>query len=192
MNELGLKKNGYALLTLHRPSNVDEKNTFADIADILMEVGHRIPVIFPVHPRTRKNIELFGLAHYFRDCSGRGVHAAEKGVFLVPPMGYLDFLSLMQNSKFVITDSGGIQEETTVLGIPCLTVRENTERPVTVREGTNIIVGRSKKKIREEVGKILAGRVKKGKVPKLWDGKTARRIVKAILKIKTRKEGART
>ena len=183
LKKLGLKKGTYALLTLHRPSNVDKKEIFIDIVNALEEIGECIPVVFPIHPRTRKNIGLFGLSRYFVDCSNNNQSISRNGIFLLPPLGYLDFLSFMKNSKFVMTDSGGLQEETTVLGIPCLTLRENTERPITVSEGTNVIVGKDKRKIIKEAFNILSGRKKKGKIPKYWDGKTAKRIVKKLLEI---------
>ncbi len=157
----------------HRPSNVDDKRNFSSIVETLEEIQARIKIVFPTHPRTKKQIENLGLEDKF---------ANMQNTILAEPLGYLDFMGLLSHSKFVLTDSGGIQEETTVLGIPCLTLRKNTERPVTVEEGTNVIVGVDKERIVEESYKILDGVGKSGKVPKLWDGKTAQRIVKILTK----------
>ena len=169
----GVKKEAYVLLTLHRPSNVDNKETFLRIIRALDEISKHLPIIFPIHPRTEKNIELFGLKRYFKSAN----------IKLIKPIGYLKNLNLMLNSKFVLTDSGGIQEETTVLKKPCLTLRENTERPVTETIGSNTIVGTNTKKILKEFDKIMSGKYKKGKIPKYWDGRSSERIVK-ILKSK--------
>jgi len=159
----------YALITLHRPSNVDDKNTFSRVLNAVDEVSRKIPIIFPIHPRTRKMTEKFGLSEKL------------KPLHVVKPLGYLDFIVLEKNAKFVLTDSGSIQAETTYFGIPCLTIRENTERPVTISIGTNKLVGTDKDKIVEESLNILDGENKKGHIPPLWDGKTAERIVDVIL-----------
>ena len=172
----------YALLTLHRPSNVDEEKSFQKIVAALELIGKKIPIIFPVHPRTKKQLALLGLKETIRfhniqervDLSSPGIHGLD-------PLGYLDFLSLMTRAKLVLTDSGGIQEETTVLGIPCLTLRDTTERPITIKEGTNILVWNDTPQIIEEAFKILEGRGKKAKIPEYWDGKTAERIVKILV-----------
>jgi len=170
--ELGVGASRYAVLTLHRPSNVDECKTFERILEALEEIGQRIPVIFPVHPRTRKTIAEFGFA-------GRIERA--KGLRLIEPLGYLDFLNLYSGARLVLTDSGGIQEETTVLGIPCLTLRENTERPITVEMGTNTIVGRDPEKIKTAAFAALDGSKNSSqRVPPLWDGHTAERILDAL------------
>ena len=166
--DLGLKKKRYALLTLHRPENVDDANNFKVILDALKEIQKRIQIVFPIHPRTEKQIKRLGLINHMG------------GVISIPPLGYLKFLNLMLNSLFVLTDSGGIQEETTVLNIPCLTLRKNTERPVTVTCGTNLIVGIDKARIAGEAFKIIDGYKKRGSAPKLWDGKTAERIINII------------
>jgi len=168
--KLGLNKHQYALLTLHRPSNVDDKDSFKRILNGLLKISKRLLIFFPAHPRTKKQIELFKLQSYFSDSDIR----------IVDPIGYLDFLNLMTNSKFVLTDSGGIQEETTVLNIPCLTLRKNTERPITVSQGTNTIVGNDTDKIIQQANKIIDGSYKQGNTPKLWDGKAAQRIVKIL------------
>jgi len=170
----GLKKKGYALLTLHRPENVDKKEVFVNILEAFKEVGNYIPIIFPIHPRAAKQVRKFKLGKYFSSQSN-------SGIFRVKPLGYIDFLNLMCNSKLMLTDSGGIQEETTVLNIPCLTLRKNTERPVTVKQGTNIVVGADPRRIVRETTRIINGKEKKGRIPPLWEGKAAQRIVKVLL-----------
>lgn len=183
-NAIKVKGGDYALLTLHRPSNVDDKNLFKDLLETLKSVSKDIPIIFPVHPRTKKQVEHFGLGDYF-NCLDNGTSAfidPKYGINAIEPLSYVDFLSLMTGARFVLTDSGGIQEETTILGTPCLTLRENTERPVTVDEGTNIIVGTNPMKIKEEVSNILNGSRKNGNTPELWDGKASERIVKILSK----------
>jgi len=170
----GLKKKRYALLTLHRPENVDKKEVLVNILEGLKEAGNHIPIIFPIHPRAAKQIEKFKLGMYFSS-------QPNSGIYRTRPLGYIDFLDLMCNSKFVLTDSGGIQEETTVLGIPCLTLRKNTERPVTVKQGTNIVVGSDPRQIVREVTRIINGKEKKGGIPYLWEGKAAQRIVRVLL-----------
>jgi len=161
----------YALMTLHRPSNVDIKANFVNILNALAEVQQRIRIIFPMHPRTKARVEEFGLSDTI---------SSMKNLMIIDPLGYLTFMGLMVNAKFVLTDSGGMQTETTVLNIPCLTMRENTERPETIREGTNALVGSNTQLIIEESMKILDGKGKKGVYPKLWDGHAAERIVKTI------------
>lgn len=169
--ELGLEHGQYAVVTLHRPSNVDDAETFGRISEALLELADELPVVFPVHPRTRKQLQSFGLLTRWEQ---------HPKVRLVDPLGYVEFLSLTSRARLVLTDSGGLQEETTALGIPCLTLRENTERPITVEEGTNVVVGTDTERIREEARKALSGRSKAGRVPELWDGKTSERIVAAI------------
>ncbi|MBT9505796.1 UDP-N-acetylglucosamine 2-epimerase (non-hydrolyzing) [Rhodoferax sp.] len=157
---------GYGVVTLHRPSNVDHAETLRDLLGGLGDVASSLPLIFALHPRTRGNIERFGLMGMINpDCM----------VFL-PPQGYLEMLGLMAGATVVLTDSGGLQEETTALGVPCLTLRENTERPITVEQGTNILVGRDRTAILTGVQEILAGRGKRGRVPEYWDGHAAERI----------------
>ncbi|MFB0527744.1 MAG: non-hydrolyzing UDP-N-acetylglucosamine 2-epimerase [bacterium] len=170
----GLKKKGYALLTLHRPENVDKKEVFVNILEAFRKVGNHIPIIFPVHPRAAKQVRKFKLERYFSS-------QPNSGIYRIKPLGYIDFLNLMCNSKFVLTDSGGIQEETTVLNIPCLTLRKNTERPVTVKQGTNIVVGSDAHRIVREATKIVNGKEKKGRIPPLWEGEAAQRIMKVLL-----------
>jgi len=170
----------YALLTLHRPSNVDDPESLHNILEALKKISREIPIIFPIHPRTRKQVEHFGFQDYFVDLTNHESRITHNGICLVDPLGYLDFLNLMLHSKFIMTDSGGIQEETTVLDIPCLTLRDTTERPITISQGTNILVHNDTKRIVREAGKILDGRGKKGNCPELWDGRAAERIVEII------------
>jgi UDP-N-acetylglucosamine 2-epimerase (non-hydrolysing) len=157
---------GYGLVTLHRPSNVDQKGTLAAILSVLADVAIRLPLVFALHPRTRGNIDRFGLAQLIDP----------RRIAVLPPQGYLEMLGLMGGATLVLTDSGGMQEETTALGVPCLTLRENTERPITVEQGTNTVVGTERVAILTEVDEILAGRGKRGRVPDLWDGHAAQRI----------------
>lgn len=172
MKELGVKKEEFCLVTLHRPSNVDDPKNAKTLVDTLKTVSKKLKVVFPIHPRTLKNFEAMGILKGFSD---------NDNIKLTDPLGYLDFMKLMKESRFLLTDSGGIQEETTYLGKPCLTLRENTERPSTVTQGTNILIKElDKKLIIKHIDDILAGKVKKGTVPKYWDGKTAQRIVKIL------------
>jgi UDP-N-acetylglucosamine 2-epimerase (non-hydrolysing) len=162
----------YGFVTLHRPSNVDNKEVFAEILTALDTIQKDLKLVFPVHPRTVNRLKQFG----FWD----GL-CVWKNLKLTDPLGYLDSLCLMAKAKLVLTDSGGVQEETTVLGVPCLTIRNNTERPVTITEGTNTLVGTSQSKIVGEARKILAGNGKRGRAPKFWDGKAAARIVECLI-----------
>jgi UDP-N-acetylglucosamine 2-epimerase (non-hydrolysing) len=171
-SELNLADGSYAVLTLHRPSNVDNPETFSRILYALEEISAQIPIVFPVHPRTRKTIDEF---HF-----GARI-AAMSGLKLIDPLGYIDFLSLYSTAKLVLTDSGGIQEETTALKIPCLTLRENTERPITVEMGTNVIVGTDRQRIVEEAMAVIEGRKSdKAQLPPLWDGHTSERILDSL------------
>ena len=187
LEKLGLNKDlqvrSYALLTLHRPSNVDNRETFINILKALKDVSEKIPIIFPAHPRTQRQIKSFGLEKYFNfvNIESNSCVNIENSINLLDPLSYLDFLNLMANAKFVLTDSGGIQEETTILNIPCLTLRENTERPVTLKEGTNTIVGSNPEKIISKSMDILNGKKKIGRIPKLWDGKAAERIINILI-----------
>jgi UDP-N-acetylglucosamine 2-epimerase (non-hydrolysing) len=164
----------YGLVTLHRPSTVDNLATLGVIWAALEEVAKEVPLIFPVHPRTQHRMAACGLA-------GSG-HNGSRGVRIAPPMSYLPFLRLQSKASFVITDSGGVQEETTAMGIPCLTVRNNTERPITLSEGTNTLVGLNGTRLVEEARKVLRGEGKKGRIPKLWDGHASARIVRVLVK----------
>lgn len=175
-DRFGLEPGKYATLTLHRPSNVDDKDTLHGILESLSQISRKLPIVFPIHPRTKKMADLFGLSHYFSD----GEKA--EGIWTVDPLGYLDFLHLNMHAKMVLTDSGGLQEETTVLGIPCITMRENTERPITCEIGTNVIVGNKPDSILAAADNIiLNGAGINGSVPEKWDGKAAERIVEVIL-----------
>ena len=173
LKRLGVEKNNYCTLTLHRPSNVDNKRDFENILSILEKIQEKIKIAFPVHPRARKNMHSFSLDDRIKRM---------KNLIITEPLGYLDFLCLMANSKLVLTDSGGIQEETTVLGIPCITLRKNTERPVTVEQGTNLLVSIDKEKVVSKAMEAIENRVElKNRIPELWDGKAAERIAKILL-----------
>lgn len=171
LKRLGLKPHQFCAMTLHRPSNVDDKRTLAGILDAVDFIQRRLPVVFPVHPRTRARLEEFGLMENAQK---------QAALILTEPLGYLDFLQLYSNSRLVLTDSGGIQEETTALGISCLTLRQNTERPITVSEGTNRIVGNNPEAIKREAVTALEQPAISKRVPELWDGHAAARIVDAI------------
>ncbi|MDD5583463.1 MAG: UDP-N-acetylglucosamine 2-epimerase (non-hydrolyzing) [Candidatus Omnitrophica bacterium] len=164
---LGLVKGNYAFLTLHRPENVDDRKYLTDIVSSIKEISRFLPIVFPIHPRTKKNIKKFRLQGYLKNSNIR----------CIEPLGYLDCLNLLMYAKLVLTDSGGIQEETSVLDIPCLTLRENTERPITVAKGTNIVVGRDKETIIKAANRILKGTQKQKKDIAFWDGHAAGRIV---------------
>ena len=157
---------GYGVVTLHRPSNVDSAATLRPLLAALGEVARKLPLVFALHPRTRGNIDRFGL----------GDLVDPTRMLLLPPQGYLEMLGLMAGAALVLTDSGGLQEETTALGVPCLTMRDNTERPITVEQGTNTMVGSDAQAIRVGVDEILAGAGKRGRLPELWDGHAAERI----------------
>ena len=161
---------GYGVLTLHRPSNVDDPNILRLLLSTVNEISESLPIIFPIHPRTRGRIESNGLMHSI----------TSKKIALLPPQGYLEMLGLMKDARVALTDSGGIQEETTALGVPCITLRHNTERPITVTDGTNTITGTDPEKIRNAVSELLRTGGKAGKSPEFWDGKAAQRIA-AIL-----------
>lgn len=165
----GLIAGKYYVLTLHRPSNVDQLDAFADLIGEI-DSSAAAPVIFPVHPRTRKNLDL--------------LQKAPKNILPTDPLSYLEFIFLVKNAKGVITDSGGVQEETTVLGVPCLTLRKNTERPETVTIGTNVMIGDDMTALRNTLAKLNAGDWKKGEIPELWDGRTAERIIDVLVKLK--------
>jgi len=169
--QMGLVPGGYALLTLHRPSNVDDVSIFSGILDALTAIQKELPVLFPAHPRTRRQMQAFGFQARLE---------AAPNLRIVEPLSYLRNLDLMMHARLVLTDSGGLQEETTILGIPCLTIRENTERPVTISEGTNTLVGSDPQRIVAETRRILTGKAKTGRIPELWDGRAAQRIVNVI------------
>ena len=163
-------KQGYAVLTMHRPANVDDKEVFRHLLDTVRLVSERIPVVFPVHPRTRKALEEHGL----QACLD------SERIVCLPPLGYLEMLGLVSSARLVLTDSGGLQEETTVVGVPCITLRENTERPVTVDQGTNTIAGRDRELVMSVVEDVLRDGGKHGRTPELWDGKAAERIKQVL------------
>jgi len=165
-----ISEKAFGLVTMHRPSNVDDKTTLTSLIDTLSELSNQLPMVFPVHPRTKGKIEQFGLMDEIR----------KSHILLLPPLGYLHLLGLMKNAKLVLTDSGGIQEETTALGIPCITLRENTERPITVSEGTNTIVGSDSAKIKAAFHDVMTTGGNVGRTPELWDGNAAVRIVEYL------------
>jgi UDP-N-acetylglucosamine 2-epimerase (non-hydrolysing) len=168
-DKAGLEKCNYIVITLHRPANVDEEGNLKNLIDEIILHSHDIPLIFPVHPRTAKGLSNIGIYH--------------PSLFMIEPLGYLEFNYLVERSKAVITDSGGITEETTVMGIPCMTLRNNTERPETISIGTNELLGTDPKAIKPALEKLFSGNWKKGSIPELWDGKAAERIVDHILNI---------
>lgn len=171
LSTFGLVPGTYATVTLHRPSNVDDKSALKGIVDVLARVSEKIAMVLPLHPRTRARLETFGLLE--------GLKLA-KGIHVTEPLGYMDFLCLNSQAKVLITDSGGLQEESTALGIPCLTLRSNTERPVTVSEGTSTLIGNDPELLESELAKIQEGNYKSGHCPKNWDGNAAKRIVEVL------------
>ena len=198
LETLGVAPKGYGVVTLHRPSNVDDRRNLTVIMTALHEIARELPLVFPIHPRTRNKLfEAFEAFETFETFeTSEAIEQAErsndsnriheqaersKGILLIEPLGYLDFLRLTSQARLVLTDSGGIQEETTVLGVPCITIRENTERPATVTCGTNILVGANRERIVEEGKKRLNGFDVGGTVPPLWDGHAAERIVDVIV-----------
>ena len=173
IDDLGLNPREYALLTLHRPSNVDEEEPLRHIMDALGEIGKSVRIVFSVHPRTQKMLTQFGLSSQVE---------AIPGLINLEPLPYFDFLQLQRQARFVLTDSGGIQEETTFLDIPCLTLRENTERPITITQGTSKLVGTNTSVILQETKRILDHQWHRGQIPDLWDGHTAERILDVLKK----------
>lgn len=163
-------ESGYALLTMHRPSNVDAPRVLSELVDVFNEIAERLPLLFPIHPRTRARLEAAGL-----------LERLSPRIHQLPPLAYLDMLSLMSSARMVLTDSGGIQEETTALGVPCVTLRESTERPITVTHGTNTVVGTAREAILAAVAEVLESGGKRGRIPELWDGQAAQRIAGEIL-----------
>ena len=187
LNDLRLVESGqvkpYGILTLHRPANVDDNRKFARILEALRDISQQMPIIFPAHPRTLKQIQEAELGDYFVDHILEGLEPkqARMRIRLVPPLGYLDFLQLTSKAQVVLTDSGGVQEETTILGVPCITLRENTERPVTLQHGTNVLVGADPDKIITEFSRVLRGKRPTPATPRFWDGRAAKRIVEVLL-----------
>ena len=177
LDRLNLTPGTYAVLTLHRPSNVDEREALRELAAALEELQRHVPVVFPIHPRTWRRMEQFDVCQQLFSL---------RNIVMVDPLGYLDFIRLVRESLFVLTDSGGVQEESTALGIPCLTLRENTERPVTITQGTNRLVGKDRGRILSEGLRIIGGERSVLRAPEKWDGSAAKRIVQIILKNKDR------
>ena len=170
LEDLGVTSKGYGVITLHRPSNVDDRETFHGILESLKEISKALPLVFQVHPRTKARMKDFGFESYL-----------DGSIKESEPLGYLDFLKLNKHARIMFTDSGGVQEETTVLGTPCLTLRRNTERPITVKEGTNVLVGADPKLILEEAKRVLQCKTCEKRVPPLWDGKTSQRIADIVV-----------
>ena len=170
LKQLHLRKKEYILVTFHRPNNVDTRETLSEVVEFLNRLARRKKIVFPVHPRTMINLKKYELRN-----------KVSNDVILLDPVGYIDFLQLTRNAGLVITDSGGIQEETTYLSVPCITIRDNTERPVTVETGTNVLAGTNLPEAEKEANNILNGKMKKGSIPELWDGKTAERIASIIM-----------
>jgi UDP-N-acetylglucosamine 2-epimerase (non-hydrolysing) len=166
-----LTRTGYGFVTLHRPSNVDDPEKLSAFVDVLADISKRLPLVFAMHPRTRNRVDAVGLRPK--------LDAAQ--IIVTPPLSYLEALGLMRDARLAITDSGGVQEETTALGVACLTVRDNTERPITISEGTNTLVGSSPKALLEAVQTALDGAGKRGRIPELWDGKAAERVVRHVV-----------
>jgi UDP-N-acetylglucosamine 2-epimerase (non-hydrolysing) len=169
-SELELKEKEYIVMTLHRPANVDEEDTLKELIKSIVDHSHNLPLVFPVHPRTKKIMETLGIAY--------------PNLHMIDPLGYLEFNFLVEHAKAVITDSGGITEETTVMGVPCMTLRNNTERPETITTGTNELLGVNPKAIPPAMKKLFSGMWKTGDIPELWDGHTAERIVAQLLQLK--------
>jgi len=167
----GLTADRYGLVTLHRPANVDTPETLGALLDVLIEASKELPLVFPIHPRTQQRIDQFGLADRLQRAPG---------LLPLPPAGYLDFLCLSSQAKVIVTDSGGLQEESTVLDIPCLTARPNTERPITVDQGTSTLVGNDPEALRHGLQEVLTGTYKQGQCPPLWDGQAAQRIARIL------------
>lgn len=167
----------YGVMTLHRPSNVDDPECFRNILEALQELGRDMPMVFPVHPRTMKRIQEFQFEKFFSSLDSQDI--GESGLYCVEPLGYLDFLCLTSQAQLVLTDSGGLQEETTILGVPCVTLRENTERPITMTQGTNVLAGTTKEQILFHAQHQLT-HSRKRKRPKYWDGQAGKRIVQTL------------
>jgi len=178
--QLGVRDRPFGLCTLHRPSNVDQVDVLTEILDALADLAVDLPLLVPLHPRTRARIKEFGLHERLRDVSGLSQPVPSSGLCALEPLSYLDMLAVMKSARFVLTDSGGIQEETTALGIPCVTLRQNTERPVTITEGTNVLAGTSRSDIIRGLSNALAKSAELNRMPELWDGRAGERIVAAL------------
>jgi UDP-N-acetylglucosamine 2-epimerase (non-hydrolysing) len=170
---LGLAPDTYGVVTLHRPANVDYREVLGGLVDVLVEVSEKMPLAFPIHPRTAGRLREFGLEARLN---------SSPGIRCLEPLGYLDFLCLTSQARAIVTDSGGLQEESTALGVPCLTMRPNTERPITVSEGTSTLIGNSAPRLKECLNQVLNGTYKRGTCPALWDGQAAGRIAKIVVR----------
>ncbi len=173
LRDLGLVAGEYAVVTLHRPSNVDQRESLSALVDLLAAASERLPIVFPIHPRTLSRLDQFGLTARMK---------AARRIHVLPPLAYGDFLCLTSQTKVIVTDSGGLQEESTALGVPCLTMRANTERPITVDVGTSTLVGDDFGKLWECLQMVIEGRYKSGRCPELWDGKASTRIAAILAK----------
>lgn len=169
--EHGLEPKKYGVVTLHRPANVDDPEILSGLIDVLIEISEQMTLLFPIHPRTQARLESFGLLER--------IQSADR-IYCLPPLGYLDFLSLTSQAGVIVTDSGGLQEESTVLGVPCLTMRPNTERPITVDDGSSTLIGSNAEMLRKNLYDVLEGRYQSGSCPELWDGRASERIAKII------------
>ena len=180
-DELGLREKEYIVMTMHRPANVDEENHLRAMMEQIVDNVHGVPVIFPIHPRTALKLKEL-MSEGMKDAALQDASLQKRfpNLHIVEPMGYLEFNYLVERAKAVVTDSGGITEETTVMGVPCITLRDNTERPETCTVGTNELIGTKPEAIKPALDKLFAGQWKKGAIPELWDGHTAERIVEAL------------
>jgi len=174
LQQFGVEAGHYATLTLHRPSNVDDPDVFSGIVDVMIRLSWELPIVWPVHPRSKKNLESLGLLRRV---------GSSPGLRLTDPIGYLDMLTLNRRARMIITDSGGLQEEATVLRVPCVTLRQNTERPATVEAGANQVVGNHPDKIQAAISSVLNGNGQKIRIPELWDGKSAERIIDVLMRL---------
>ncbi|MEI8349042.1 MAG: UDP-N-acetylglucosamine 2-epimerase (non-hydrolyzing) [Candidatus Omnitrophota bacterium] len=179
LQDFKLKPKEFALVTMHRPENVDQESTFLPILKALRKISKKLPIIFPAHPRTIEKIKVLKIERCFQEIKEYNINNP-RGIFILPPLGYLDFVNLMSNCRFILTDSGGIQEEATLLRVPCFTLRDNTERPITIRCGGNILVGTKEQRIVQIVSKAMGKGWRKVKLPKYWDNQVAKRIVSIL------------
>ncbi len=172
LERLKLQPRQYGVVTLHRPANVDDRKVLASLIDVMIEISAKLPLVFPVHPRTKTRLESFGLDDHLASC---------QRLICLEPQGYNDFLCLTSQAKVIVTDSGGLQEESTALGVPCLTMRPNTERPITVTLGTSTLIGSDAAKLKMHLEEVITDTYKQGKCPDLWDGKAAERIAQILV-----------
>lgn len=181
LDDLKLDEKGYAVVTLHRPSNVDDPLVFKKLLEVFQKIGRELPIIFPVHPRTKRNMDVFGFEKKTSKKGEKQPSGSNGGLRVIDPIGYLDFLKLMASAKVVFTDSGGIQEETAILKVPCLTLRENTERPITLEAGGNKLVGSNPDRILASFKEVVADTHVRYRIPRFWDGDAAGRIVRTLI-----------